>query len=435
VVVHRSTFFGDPSANDSRAEVNLGSAAIEHQRGIWNFRNTVLAGDYGKFYQNVVPGAVNAAGTLVTFSGYNDENARRNLFNQTDVTATHYTGAIRHVLLMGTEFGRQRAWNLRNTALFPNGSSTIQVPLLSPNVNLHASFAQRTVDNRPAARVAAAFVQDQIELSRYVQLVAGIRYDNFASEVADRRSAATFQRTDNLISPRLGLVLKPAAEISLYGSYSVSYLPSSGDQFSSLNPTTQALKPEKFNNYEGGLKWDINRNLSLTSALYRLDRLNTTAPDPNIAGRLVQTGSQRTNGFETSLSGMVTDRWTIAGGYSWQDAFISSRTTAALPGKKVAIVPRHNLSLWNSVRLLTRLSAGLGLIRQGEMFAGIDNAVTLPAFTRVDAALFYNLTERVRLQANAENLTNRNYYPTAHNNSNIMPGSPLAIRVGLVVGF
>jgi catecholate siderophore receptor len=132
-----------------------------------------------------------------------------------------------------------------------------------------------------SADLAAAYVQDQIEINRYVQVVAGIRFDNFDLRYTNHRNGDTFRRIDNLTSPRLGLVIKPFAFLSLYGSYSVSYLPSSGDQFSSLTNITQLLKPEKFNNIEAGVKWDLRSNLSLTAAVYRLDRTNTRSIDPN----------------------------------------------------------------------------------------------------------------------------------------------------------
>lgn len=274
-----------------------------------------------------------------------------------------------------------------------------------------------------------------MELTRHIQFVAGVRYDYFDMDFLNRRTQETLGASNNLVSPRLGLVVKPVSQVSLYGSYSVSYLPSSGDQFSSLTATTRTLKPEKFNNYEVGAKMDLTRRLALTAALYRLDRTNTTARDPNNPALIVQTGSQRTNGFEVSLNGNVTSRWTVMGGYSRQDAFISSATQAAALGAKVAIVPGDNVSLWNHYRLLPRVSVGLGLIHQGEMFAGIDNIVRLPSFTRADGALFFNLTEQVRLQANVENLTDTEYFPTAHSNNNILPGSARALRVGLVARF
>src|SRR5262244_1256092 len=113
------------------------------------------------------------------------------------------------------------------------------------------------------------------------------------------------------VSPRAGLVIKPATEISLYTSYSMSYLPSSGDQFSSLTTITQQVKPEKFSNYEAGIKWDIRPNLSLTTALYRLDRTNTRSTAPNDPSRIVQTGRTRSNGFEIGLNGRVTRSWSV----------------------------------------------------------------------------------------------------------------------------
>src|SRR6185295_992571 len=158
-------------------------------------------------------------------------------------------------------------------------------------------------------------------------------------------------------------------ELSLYGSYGVSYLPSSGDQFSSLTSITQQVKPEKFTNYEVGVKWDVRRFLSLTSAVYRLNRTNTRSTDPNNPAAIIQTGSQRTNGFEFGVNGNITRDWSVAGGYSYQDAFITSATTAALAGKQVGQVPHNTLSLWNKYQIIPKLGAGLGIIYRADMFA------------------------------------------------------------------
>src|SRR5262249_16931317 len=152
-------------------------------------------------------------------------------------------------------------------------------------------------------------------------------------------------------------------------------------QFSSLTTITEQVKPEKFNNYEAGVKWDANRFLALTMAVFRLDRTNTRSTDPNDPTKIVQTGSQRTNGVEDGVSGNVTGSWKIAGGYSYQDAFVTSATTAARVGAVVAQVPHNNFSLWNNYQFLPRLGAGLGVIHRSDMFATIDDAVTLPGYT------------------------------------------------------
>jgi catecholate siderophore receptor len=69
------------------------------------------------------------------------------------------------------------------------------------------------------------------------------------------------------------------------------------------------------------------------------------------------------------------------------------------------------------------------------MFAAIDNTVMLPGYTRADAAAFFSLARRVRLQANVENLFDTLYYVNADNNTNISPGFPRTLRIGLTTLF
>ena len=49
-------------------------------------RNRTRLVRYDKFYQNVFPDAVNAAGTEVSLRAYNNATDRKNLFNQADLT-------------------------------------------------------------------------------------------------------------------------------------------------------------------------------------------------------------------------------------------------------------------------------------------------------------------------------------------------------------
>ncbi len=432
-----STFFGNPTLNTVRALVNIGTATIEHQIGGLNIKNRFSIGDYDRGYQNVVPGVVTADGKQDSLSAYNNATQRRNIFNQTDFTYTLHTGNIRHTLLGGTEVGRQLTNNFRNTGYFNNTDLTILVPVSNPTIYTPITFRQSgtDADNHLRTNLAAVYVQDQIELNRYVQVLAGLRFDYFDLQYHDNRTLTNLRRIDNLVSPRAGIVFKPIAPLSIYSSYSVSYLPSSGDQFSSLTVITQQVKPEKFTNYEVGVKWDVSRRLALTTAVYRLDRTNTRSTDPNNAGAIVQTGSQRSNGFEWGATGSITKNWKIAGGYAYQDTFVTSATTAARAGAQAPQVPHNTFSIWNNYRILPKLGAGLGILNRSDMYAAIDNTVVLPTYTRADAAVFYSLTERTRLQVNVENLLDRKYYLNGDSNTNISPGSPRAFRVALIARF
>ncbi len=432
-----STFFGNPKDSHVESAVDLASVFVEQQAGRFNIRNRTQFGGYDRFYQNYVPGAVNSAQTLVSLSAYNNASQRLNLFNQTDVTTSFITAGIKHTLLAGAEFGRQATDNLRNTGYFRNTDAAIFIPFADPTITTPVTFRQSSTDanNHLKALVDASYVQDQIQLTRRIQLVGGVRFDHFDLRYSNNRNGDYLRRIDNLISPRAGIVVKPVRALSLYGSYSVSYLPSSGDQFSSLTTVTQQVKPEKFINYEGGVKWDVSKNFAFTTAIYRLDRTNTRAIDPNDPTRIIQTGSTETNGVEFGVQGAITRKWRVSGGYAFQDAFIRNATIAARAGAQVAQVPHHSFSLWNNYQIHRRWGAGLGVVNRSGMFAAVDNTVTLPGYSRVDAALFANLTERLRLQVNAENLLNRRYFLNADSNTNISPGQPFGVRAGLIFRF
>ena len=47
----------------------------------------------------------------------------------------------------------------------------------------------------------------------------------------------------------------------------------------------------------------------------------------------------------------------------------------------------------------------------------------------------FQLLKRWRLQANVENLFNAKYYLNADSNTNITPGSPRSLRIGLTARF
>jgi catecholate siderophore receptor len=429
-----TTFFGNPDLSHSELQAQSATATLEHATaGGLMIRNRSRWATYDKFYQNSFPGAVSADGATVNLSAYNNATDRSNLFNQTDVTLDVATGPVRHTLLAGAELGRQRTENFRETGYYNDASTSIAVPFASPTVETPITFRQSATDadNRATATVSAVYLQDQLEIGRHVQLVGGVRFDRFDIDFHNNRNGEGLDRQDDLFSPRAGLVIKPVEPVSFYGSYSVSYLPSSGDQFSSLSATTETLEPEQFTNYEVGAKWDVLPGLSFTSALYRLDRTNTSAPDPNDATKIVQTGEQRTTGWELGISGNVMPWWQVAGGFASQEAKITSTTSAAKEGQRVPLVPEKTFSLWNRWQVMPALGLGLGVIHQDEMFAAIDNTVTLPGFTRADAALFLRITGGLSAQVNVENLFDERYYATSHGNNNIMPGASRTLRLSL----
>jgi len=431
------TFFGDPDKSYVKAGVNLATFAIEHQLGEGlTLRNRTQLADYDKFYQNIYGSNLDEATREVILDAYNSRNDRRNLFSQTDLIWESRFAGIDQTLLLGFELGRQKSRNLRMTGKFAPGTN--RVPLADPTVDATVIFAPSAsdADNKARATVAAAYVQNQLRPTDWLEIVAGLRFDSFDVDIDDLRPVVggEFSRKDNLWSPRLGLVVKPADNVSLYGSYSRSYLPQSGDQFSGLTVTTEALKPERFDNYELGGKWEPVQGLLATAAIYKLDRTNTRATDP-ATNLTVLTGAQRSKGLELGLERSITSDWQVSAGYAWQKAKITETTAAAPAGREVPLVPRHSFSLWNRYDFTPTIGAGLGVISRSKSFASISNQVRLPAYTRLDGALYYKLPWGVEAQINVENLLGADYFPTAHNDNNIAPGAPRSIKFTLGYGF
>jgi catecholate siderophore receptor len=434
---HTRDFFGDPDESFARANVNLASVAIEHQFGDGlTLQNRTMAGDYRKFYQNIYPNSFNPVTGRVALAGYNNRNDRKNVFSQTDLVWDKRLAGVDQTLLLGFEIGHERSRNKRLTATFISPSS---VPVSDPTVDATVIFSPLTsdADNRVTADVAAVYVQDQVRPVDWLEIVAGLRFDSFKIDVNDLRSVGggRFSRRDSLWSPRLGVVLKPADQLSVYASYSRSFLPQSGDQFSSLTSVTEGLKPERFDNYEAGAKLQLPGGLLATAAIYRLDRSNTRATDPLNPARTVLTGAQRSRGIELGIERSVTSRWLVSGGYALQKAEITQTTAAAPKGRDAPLVPRHSFSLWNRYAFTKRIGGGLGLIARSKSYASISNAVQLPGYARVDAAFYYKLPHGLEAQVNVENLLGKHYFATANSDNNIAPGAPRTVKASLGYRF
>lgn len=434
---YRDTLFGDPAVNRTGANVDALSLSVDYRLADnVTVRNRTRYARTDKYYQNVFSSGAVTAGA-VPMQAYREQLARDNLFSQTDLLVTFATGALRHELLAGFELGSQINDGQRINGFFGNGT-TATVPLADtltiPAVTFRPGQGSNARDNRSHASIAAAFVQDQLHIGDHVILLAGLRVDRFRLTVDNRLNGLSFTRTDTLWSPRVGLVVKPVAAASLYASYSRSYLPQSGDQFTSLDASLAALEPERFENLEIGAKWDILPALSLTAAAYTLERTNTRAPGA-ISGTIELTGKQRSRGIELGLDGQFTKWWQVQAGLAVQSARIVSTTSAAPAGRHVPLVPEFQASLWQRWQIASPLAVGLGIIHQGDSFAGISNSVRLPAYTRVDGALYVTLAKGVKAQLNVENLFNAGYFPTAHTDNNISVGLPRTARLTIRANF
>lgn len=449
VEAFKDIVFGDPVLNTSEFEAHILRANLQHEFSEALKGNlTVAYGDYDKLYDNFYASGYDQVTTpdRVTLDGYIDTTQRQRLTLAGNLVGEFTTGAINHTLIAGAEYldtsNDNDRFNARwSTSGFTDDNETFAImrPLtLSGGVGVNADGLATVNDytvagalndrTQSTVEVFSVFVQDQIELGPHFDIVLGARFDRFdqsTTNLIDPANPTVADRTDEEVSPRVGLIYKPQENVSIYASYSEAFLPRSGEQFAS----TGSLDPDQFEQAEIGLKWDVTEGLSLTAAYFqndqtRADRDNTTGEGFEIRGLEVE-------GFEVQVQGQLTDRFFLSAGYSYLDG--ETGDGAQIPRE----LPENMFSVWGDYQVTDRFGVGLGATYQDESFitdftiGSTGPHPTLPSYTRVDAAAYYEISDDLRLQLNIENLTDETYFPSAHSTHQATVGAPLNAKISL----
>ncbi len=433
---NRGTYYGAASASPNEVSVNSTFFNIEH-----NFsdnvmiKNTTRYTDYDKYYQNVYAGSSVSSSDTLTLKGYYDNTQRQNFFNQTDVTWNFEMGGLEHTLLTGLEVGSQDNRRYRLEA------NPVDVSVHNP-VSSGWSFNTYARDKKTYIRYTSVYIQDQIKINDQHQFVLGLRKDHYETDFNNVKDSAKFNIKDNMLSSRIGYIFKPNENISYYASYSNAYQPRNGDQLDGISNDNVNQDPEKFVNYEVGTKIQFHERLFGTFALYQLERERMQITDPDDVTKKIIVDGQRSRGLEFTLNGNLTDRYSVLAGYNYVNAEITKDqgvgSSAISEGTRLGNVASHNFSIWNKYEFNSTWSAAIGMIGRGEMYAATptsSTSVTIPGWTRMDAAAYARIDEKTRVQFNIENLLDKTYYSSAHNVNNIMVGMPLNAKITWIRDF
>lgn len=433
-LVKRSTFFGGPAAR-SPTDTNKKSLSLlaEHKFNKHiRVRNRTQYAIFDKKYRNIyASSAVSPVTGMVSLSAYDDESDVENFFNQTDIFLDFDTWIFKHKMVTGVEVGRQVVDNVRLRGHFNGAATSIMVPSSNPIFGGLIGFFNRGLadtNNHVSLSTVSYYMQDQIEILPQLHAVAGVRYNRFHTDFRRHDALSpNLKARDDLVDPRFGLILKPIEEVSIYGSYSMSHQPRAGDNFKGINVTNATLAPERFINIEGGVKIDVLPNLAFTTAFFQLDRTNVILPTGVPGVNFLSKGS-RVRGVEVGLNGKVTKNWSIIASYAHQRGKLQNVPFKAALGE----LPENSYAIWNRYDFTPWFGAAFGVIGRTGMFTTTTNAVRLPGYARVDAALYGRINKYVRAQVNIENLFDAHYYIGSHNDNNILPGSPIRAIATLI---
>jgi catecholate siderophore receptor len=338
------------------------------------------------------------------------------ILNQTDLVAKFSTFGLGHTLAAGVEVSRETRNQTRFNLCAQATSGTAPVcrtSLENPDPNGSGGFPYSfSAPNQTIQKNVAAYASDQIKLNQYFELLGAVRYDVFNTIY---EAGSGVERSDNLLSWRVGGVYHPIPNASLYISYGNAYNPSAELGTLSSAPTatnSSLIDPEKNVTTEAGVKVDVlGGRLSLTGAVFRTDKTNMRVPaDPITNTVIVLDGLARVQGIELGIAGKVTDKWNVALGYSYLDSEYVETTQLDQKGNQLPNTPPNNFTLWTTYDVTSKWVVGGGAFYQDKAFANAQNTLYVPSYWRFDAMTSYKINDKMTLQLNVYNLTDEFYY-------------------------
>lgn len=281
---------------------------------------------------------------------------------------------------------------------------------------------QKNGDNSYAVYFSNVFnVTDQFLVMASLR---GDRYQNLGvTDIAKNTETGAYWQTN--FSPKLGLVYEVIKnKVSLFGNYMNGFTNVSGSDFSG-----SSFKPEQANQYEFGVKGDLlNHKLVGTVSYYNIQVKDMLRTDPDHADFNIQDGTRLSKGFEVEFTANPFNGFNIVGGYTYNESEMT-KADSSINGLRPGLSgPSNMYNLWASYEIpsgnLKGLGLGFGGIKGNESFHTNTTTakVTIPAYTVLDASLFYN-HKKFRVGLKVNNLTNEKTWSvrlTPQNPTNVM---------------
>ena len=442
---------GTSDLNKTTLEANILKGTLVHNysdKGKITFN--VTANDFNKMYKNLY--ASDYAAGIVTLDGYRDVTARETLA----IALSNVNEFDRGTLAVGLEILDTENKNFRyntfwSTTKDDNETFALTSQTLKPlNFNVDAdgnlTYVDYTSDLNNKSdtdiEVTSLYITGNLDLSDQWKMVLGARYDDVSTKIkqygittpssgvnegkgAVNGTDANEGRDDSYVSPRLGLIFKPQENMSLYLSYSESFLPRSGEQYKTFGSSGEKFDPDVFENTEVGFKYDTDSGLSLAVSYFDMEQIKAAEDGSGNT----ETRALAMDGFEITLNGEINERNAIRFGLASVDA---ERNTA---GDKAREVPELTYSIWYTHQANEIFSISLGATYQDESVINSATGPLLPDYTRFDMAMSITPNENDSVRINIENLGDETYYPHSHSNHQVSVGESQNVRISYSRNF
>lgn len=368
---------------------------------------------------------------------------------QSDYSQTFNFGGRKHQMLAGVDVYDESAKRANN---YPNPTARPPTSVGTPNDGAWVPDERATPIpyNKFSSRSIGFYAQDTMELTDTLKLVAGARFDHFRASYHNADGSLSNSRSDNMFSPRVGLIFQPNDTSSYYASYGTSFNTSGdayqfGTNISAGTERSSNTGPEKSRNFEIGGKWDLFEKRAMAGvALFYSEKYNERNTDPDTAAQQeLLSGKRHAAGMEFNFAGRITPAWEVFWNHTWiprakidssNVALAASGGGAQVEGDRPGLTPKHSGSLWTTYRVMPQLRLGVGANYRSSQNPEGQRGYRAAGFMTFDAMAEYSINEKVSLKFNVTNLTNKLYADSLYRGF-YQPGAPRRFELSVKALF
>jgi catecholate siderophore receptor len=443
--VPRNTYYGFVNRDFQKTTQDIGTVNVEvaitdnltftnktrGQRSILNYIGTLPEGPVVK--------------TPIQLSTYSANPQSRyqgtDVFaNQSDFTWKFFTGPIKHTVVVGAEFSRERTsidsyTGLASEAVGPgafsgSGQFPNQLIFFPPNQLGFPNFNPKVTGNPTIVPVStnSGYLIETANYRDFIILNGGVRLDSYHIDAYKGLTPNKVVSADaDMVNWNAGIVVKPIPITSIYAAVATSSNPVGAEvdgtstTYGGLSPTAtvnQIFGPQKNTAYEVGNKWELfDRRLLVSGALFRTEATNAREIIPNgqpSAGQIAAGASYRVEGIDLGVSGKVTPQWSIYGGLVLMRTEVTNSIVPTNVGLPLANIANQSFNVLTKYKITPDWEVGGQATYRSKIYGGTllsaNQGTELPSYWRFDLFTEYKIDKNFTAKVFVNNIFDKLYY-------------------------
>jgi iron complex outermembrane receptor protein len=429
-----SRFLGEPADGDIKMENQSHLLTLEHRLNEnWQLRTGVFHKEGSLNGYSTEASALLADNVTLRRQRRYRDYSWHDTSLQADLSGKFNTGDIGHEVLAGVE-ADWLTLDQRMLRINPSAGAPYAININDPVYGQTQPTPAPNTNTAERQSSVGLYLQDQIKLGQRWRVLAGVRADTFKSTLNNMQTAKLTTQDKGAVSPRLGVTYLISDAFSLYASASKSFRPNTGADFGG-----NAFAPETSRAGEVGLKWQsVDGRSGATLAAFDITKQNVLTGDPVNTGFSVGAGEVKSHGVEFDFSGKFGHHWRVSGNLAWTDAYVARDNTLKV-GSRLVNVPRTSGSLL-AIYEDADARGGVWGIGGGPSYVGArsgdqNDTFELPSYVTARALGYWQVTPKIKLSLDVNNLFNKRYTASSYSNLWVMPGDERSAALTVRVKF